>query len=111
MTIESKIQQDSSQHIILVTFSRSEFDGEFGGEDHVADPEGWGGIPECPDLNMPLLVIGTHDDTDDYHIDDDDTRENCAIEDHAVVNFFFQKNTEIARWSTGCYIDGEPEMS
>ena len=45
------------------------------------------------------------------HIDDDDTSENCAIQDHAVVNFFFQKKTEIARWSTGCYIDGEPEMS
>ena len=37
--------------------SRSEFDGEFGGEDHVANPEGWGGIAQCPDLNLPFLVI------------------------------------------------------
>ena len=35
---------------------RSEFDGEFGGEDHVADPEGWGGISQCPHLNKTLLV-------------------------------------------------------
>ena len=41
---------------LLVILIRSEFDGEFGGEDHVADPEGWGGIPTCPDLNAPPLV-------------------------------------------------------
>ena len=51
MEIKSKIQQ------CYMKDSRSEFDGEFGGEDHVADPEGWGGVAQCPDLNLPFLVI------------------------------------------------------
>ena len=63
-----------------VILSRSEFDGEFGGEDHVADPEGWGGIPECPDLNMPHLVNWDDDGTHDYHANGNDKSENCAVE-------------------------------
>ena len=44
---------------IVSLLSRSEFDGEFGGKDHVADPEGWGGVSTCPHLNnrAPPLVI------------------------------------------------------
>ena len=54
MEIKSRIQQCYMNDSIL---TRSEFDGEFGGEDHVADPEGWGGVAQCPDLNLPFLVI------------------------------------------------------
>ena len=79
-------QNSTHQHLVILI--RSEFDGEFGGEDHVADPEGWGGIPTCPDLNAPLLVWLWH-------------------WWRSLRNHYFQKKFEIGRWFTGCYIDGK----